>query len=130
MRGRVCCLQLLLALTIAFIFGSESRGTRDHILLPQIRDFAFNRLRTEVAKLSSRSQSYVTTDSQWASLSWSKAPIWALRPDLYYCQTVAGLLMLGALSDKRTGLMFSRVTAEINLLSICTVYILHVIKGM
>jgi hypothetical protein len=36
-RGRVCRLQLLLALASSVIFGSESRGTRDHILLPQIR---------------------------------------------------------------------------------------------
>jgi hypothetical protein len=43
-RGRVCCLQLLLALARAVIFGSESRGTRDHILLSQIRDFPFRRL--------------------------------------------------------------------------------------
>jgi hypothetical protein len=28
---------------------------------------------------------------QSASLSWNKAPIWGLQPDLYYCQTVAGL---------------------------------------
>jgi hypothetical protein len=35
---------------------------------------------------------------QSASLSWNKAPIWGLRPDLYYCQTIAGLLMWGALS--------------------------------
>jgi hypothetical protein len=27
-----------------------------------------------------------------------------LQPDFYYCQTVAGLLMWGALSDERTGL--------------------------
>jgi hypothetical protein len=40
-----------------------------------------------------KSQSYVTTDSQSASLSWFKTPICALRPDVYYCQTVAGLLM-------------------------------------
>jgi hypothetical protein len=39
--GRVCCLQLLLALASAFILGPESLGTRDHILLPQIRDFLF-----------------------------------------------------------------------------------------
>jgi hypothetical protein len=31
-------------------------------------------------------------------------PIWGLRSDLYYCQTVASLLMRGALSDERTGL--------------------------
>jgi hypothetical protein len=43
-RGRVCCLQLLLALASAVILGSESRGTRNHILLPQIRDFHFRRL--------------------------------------------------------------------------------------
>jgi hypothetical protein len=38
-RGWVCRLQLLLALASAVIFGSESRGTRDHILLSQIRNF-------------------------------------------------------------------------------------------
>jgi hypothetical protein len=43
-RGRVCRLQLLLALASAVIFESESRGTRDHILLFQIRDFPFRRL--------------------------------------------------------------------------------------
>jgi hypothetical protein len=32
---------LLLALASAFILGSESRGTRDHILLSQIRGFPF-----------------------------------------------------------------------------------------
>jgi hypothetical protein len=42
---------------------------------------------------------------QSASLSWNKAPIWGLRPDLY-CQTVAGLLMWDALSDERMGLSF------------------------
>jgi hypothetical protein len=43
-RGWVCRLQLLLALARAFILGSESRGTSDHILLSQIRDFPFCRL--------------------------------------------------------------------------------------
>jgi hypothetical protein len=49
----------------------------------------------EVFYPSSRSQnqSYVTTDGQSASLSWYKAPIWGLRPDLYFCRTVAGFLM-------------------------------------
>jgi hypothetical protein len=37
-RGRVCRLQLLLVPASAVIIGSESRGTRDHILLSQIRD--------------------------------------------------------------------------------------------
>jgi hypothetical protein len=44
MRGRVCRLQLLLALASAVILGSESRGTRDHILLSQFRDFPFRHL--------------------------------------------------------------------------------------
>jgi hypothetical protein len=43
-RGRVCRLQMPLALARAVIFGSESLGTRDHILLSQIRDFPFRRL--------------------------------------------------------------------------------------
>jgi hypothetical protein len=37
-RGRVCRLQLLLALARAVILWSESKGTHDHILLSQIRD--------------------------------------------------------------------------------------------
>jgi hypothetical protein len=43
-RGRVCRLQLLLAVASAVILGSESLGTRYHILLSQIRDFPFCRL--------------------------------------------------------------------------------------
>jgi hypothetical protein len=43
-RGRVCRLQLLLALASAVILGCESRGIRGHILLSQIWDFAFRRL--------------------------------------------------------------------------------------
>jgi hypothetical protein len=36
--GRVCLLHLLPALASLNILGSESRGTRDHTLLSQIRD--------------------------------------------------------------------------------------------
>jgi hypothetical protein len=50
------------------------------------------------------SESYLTTNGQSASLSLSKAPIWGLRPEFYYCRTVAGLSMWGSLSDERTGL--------------------------
>jgi hypothetical protein len=46
-------------------------------------------------------------DGQSASVSWSKAPISGLRPDFYYCQTVAGLLMWGALADEKMGLSFT-----------------------
>jgi hypothetical protein len=55
----------------------------------------------------SQSQCYITTDGQPVSLSWYKAPIWGLRPDIYYCLTVASLLMWGTLSDERTGLPFT-----------------------
>jgi hypothetical protein len=34
-------------------------------------------------------------------LSCLQAPIWSPRPNFYYCQTVAGLLMWGAFSVKR-----------------------------
>jgi hypothetical protein len=43
-RGQVWHLQLLLVLASAVIFRSESRRTRGHILLSQIRDFPFRRL--------------------------------------------------------------------------------------
>lgn len=36
------------------------------------------------------------TDSQLARVSSNKAPIWGLRPNFYYRQTVADLLMWGA----------------------------------
>jgi hypothetical protein len=61
-RERVCRLQLLLALASAVILGSESRRTRDHILLSQIRDYpnmegqvpVFISPRNRVAQLYSR----------------------------------------------------------------------------
>jgi hypothetical protein len=67
------------------------------------------------SQLQNQSQSYVTTGGQSASLSWNKEPIWDLRPDLYYCLTVAGFLMWGALSEERTGLSFARVTVSSHL---------------
>jgi hypothetical protein len=137
-RGRLCRLQFLLAHANAVILGSQSRGTRDHILLSQIRDFPFRCL-LRLAGLrwkystppphgidysSSQSQSYVTTDGQSASLSWNKASILGLRPDFCYCQTVAGFLMWGALSDERKGLSFDRVTVSSNKF-VLNMYSLH-----
>jgi hypothetical protein len=69
------------------------------------------------------------TDGQSASLSWNKAAIWGLRPDLYYCRTVAGLMMWGALSDERTSLSFARITVSSNK-SVVSMYNLHVVKCM
>jgi hypothetical protein len=43
-RGRVCLLYMLLTLVSAVFLGSESHGTRNHILLSQIWDFPFRRL--------------------------------------------------------------------------------------
>jgi hypothetical protein len=65
-----------------------------------------------IPHLVSQNKSYVTTDGQSASLSWNKAPIWGLRLDLFYCQTIAGLLMWGALSDERTGLSFTMYNVQ------------------
>jgi hypothetical protein len=80
---------------------------------PQLPASQFSQLQLSTDWITTqKSQSYVTTDGQSASLSWNKAPIW--RPDLYYCQTVAGLLVWGALSDERTGLSFARVTISSN----------------
>jgi hypothetical protein len=66
------------------------------------------------------------TDGQLASLSWNKAPIRGLRPDLYNCQKVAGFLMWGALSDERTHLSFARITVSNNTCkSVFIMYNLH-----
>jgi hypothetical protein len=92
-RGRVCLLHMLLLLASVVILGSESLGTRDHILLSQIWDFPFpsspttRRITVEVfdpastrvfhpakSKLkfypakSSQSQGYIATDGQTVSL--------------------------------------------------------------
>jgi hypothetical protein len=40
----------------------------------------------------------------WTNLSWCQAPILVPRRKLYHYQTVAGLLIWGALSDERMGL--------------------------
>jgi hypothetical protein len=77
-RERVRRLQLLLSLASEFILGSQSHGTRDHILLSQIRDFPFHRLQRLaglrwrystlpphgsdlISESESQSQSYFTT---------------------------------------------------------------------
>jgi hypothetical protein len=100
-RVRVCRLLLLLVLASAVILVSESHWTRDHdsqVYGGGIRPC----LHTGILL----TESYITTDGQSVSLSWNKAPIWGLRPNFYYFQTVTCLLMWGALSDKRTDLSF------------------------
>jgi hypothetical protein len=46
-------------------------------------------------------ESYVTIDGQSASLSWCQGPNWCLRPNFYYCQTVAGLCRAPSLTRGR-----------------------------
>jgi hypothetical protein len=46
-KGWVCRLQFLLVLASAFILRSETRGSHDHILLTQIRDFQTWRARSQ-----------------------------------------------------------------------------------
>jgi hypothetical protein len=65
---------------------------------------------TKLTGSESKPESYVTTDGQSASLSWNKAPIWGLRPDIYYCLTITILFLWGALSDERTSLSFVYAT--------------------
>jgi hypothetical protein len=120
-RGRVCRLQLQLVLASAVIFGSESRRTRGHILLPHVWDFPFHRL----LRLAGSRWRYSTPlpHGVFACLSLSMSltlrptvsrPVylgikqfWGLRPDLYYCLTVTGLVIWGTFSDERTGLSFT-----------------------
>jgi hypothetical protein len=94
-RGSICLLYILLALASVVFLESESLGTRDHILLSQIWGFPYRSLLRLAGSwrrylnspphgchlLPNQSQSYATTDSQSASVSWCQAPIWGLRPD-------------------------------------------------
>jgi hypothetical protein len=66
------------------------------------------RLHTGIAgPLSSQSQIYVMNKGQSVSQSWCQTAIWDLRPDFYYCETVAGFFIWGALCDERTSLPFT-----------------------
>jgi hypothetical protein len=71
-RGRVCRLQLLLALPSAVIFGSESRRTRGHILQSKIRDFPFRRL----LRLARSRWRYSTPPPHGSGVSTSNFCVW------------------------------------------------------
>jgi hypothetical protein len=98
MRGRVCLLYMLLALTRVVFLGFESLGTRDHILLPQIWDFLFvasngslghgGGIQHRLYTGAPLSQSHIATDAQLISKSLCRAPcaaydqifiVWQLR---------------------------------------------------
>jgi hypothetical protein len=103
-RGRVCRLLLLLALTNADILGSESLGTRDHILLSQIWDFPFRHLLWLAGLLTKykKSKSHIATDGQSVSLG--------VEPHLglmtRFTLTVMVLFFWATLSDERMVLSF------------------------
>jgi hypothetical protein len=60
----------------------------------------------QTLSLDKSKSKYVTTEGQSASLSWNKASVCGLRPDFYYCQTVGGLLMWGALSEEDGSIVY------------------------
>jgi hypothetical protein len=73
-RGWVCYLQLLLALASILFIGSESRGTRDHILMSQIREFPFCHL-LRLAGLRWRySTPPIHGKCRMIGLSWTEVP--------------------------------------------------------
>jgi hypothetical protein len=53
-----------------------------------------------------KSESFVTTDGQPASLPWSKAPIWGLRPDLCYLRDSCDLVLVGRPLWRGVGFVF------------------------
>jgi hypothetical protein len=99
----------LLALASAVILGSESLGTRDHILLSQIWDFLFGTSYSPPHGFF-QSLSHIATDGQSVTKSWCPAPfgaydqifstVWQLR---------SSSILWGALSNERAGLSFVRV---------------------
>jgi hypothetical protein len=85
MRGRVCLMYMLLALAIVVFLGSESLGTRDHIILSQIWNFPFRRL----LRLAVSRWMYSNLPPHgWWTVSWVES-ILILRP------TVSGPVFLG-----------------------------------
>jgi hypothetical protein len=47
------------------------------------------------------------TVSQSVSMSWYRAPLWDLQPDIISCRNVAVLYLWDTLSDERMGLQFA-----------------------
>jgi hypothetical protein len=93
MRGRVCILYMLLALASAVFLGSESLGSRDHILLSQIWYFLSTLLKVKVTLRLTVSQ----------SVSLGVEPHLGLMTRYLVPFDSYGLFLWGALSDERTG---------------------------
>jgi hypothetical protein len=56
---------------------------------------AHSELRNSTTDSQGQSQSYVTTGGQSAILFWNKVPVWVLKPEFYFCQTVGRLFDVG-----------------------------------
>jgi hypothetical protein len=91
------------------LFGSGSqRRTSPFLWFPELSSASPTTFSQQQLAMTEPQQS-----SNWlqkresASLSWCQTPIWGPRQNCCYRQTVAGLLMWGALSDERLGLSFT-----------------------
>jgi hypothetical protein len=115
--GRVCLLYMFLALARVVFLGSESLGTRGHILLSQIW----------LGRVS-QSQSHIATDGQSACLSvLVSSPVWGSWPDINYCLTVT-LLSLGRrpLWREDGSVVYQSAGSIRSIVSMYNFYILHV----
>jgi hypothetical protein len=115
-RGRVCRLLLLLALASAVIFGTESHGTRGHILLSQIRDFPFRRLLLLAGLWWRSSTKPVLGESSLVLCYYRRSvgqSVWLSSTHLWFTTRFLLLsdnyrfVLWGALSDERMGFSFT-----------------------
>jgi hypothetical protein len=126
-RGRVCRLQLLLALSSVVIFGSEARGTVDHILLSQIEDLPFHRLLRLAwirwwyltppphgrltTRYMSESELYYDRRSVGQSVLEQSTHL-GLTTRFLLLSDNCGFLIWGVLSDERMGLSFKMYNVQ------------------
>jgi hypothetical protein len=108
--------KLLLVLASTMIFGAESDGTHDHILLSE-----GSRSLQTLWSTHFKSKSHYDRRSGGQAVLMS-SPIWGTRPDFCYCHTFAVLSMWGALFNQRTGLSFVAVTVSVTWLLYLQVY--------
>jgi hypothetical protein len=122
-RGRVCPYIYCLPLPTQSFFGSSPLGHETIFYCVSFENSLFvascdsqghgggirARVHTEALWLPtilSWAELYVTTDGQPASLSWNKALIWGLRPDLYYFGDSYGLVLVGRHLWREDGSVF------------------------
>jgi hypothetical protein len=104
-EDRIYWTRIQLVKTVHKSLSDTLSSSFDWTLHGNYSDFQLNSQSSRVE--SSRVESYVTTYNMPVVFSWNKAPVWGLRPDIYYCWTVVGLLMWGALPDEGTGVFYN-----------------------